>query len=138
MSADHSSHGNASEAPHLLRRFGLLEATALNMTNMVGIVLSASCERVDEIRITESVDCSTYESAGTQTAMGFSQEVVQEFQVSTVNFDLTTGLTNGAAINVTTRSGGNELHGSILTGGGDVHRKSGGLRQPFGKLVNES
>src|SRR6185295_1643188 len=29
--------GNASEAPHLLRRFGLLEATALNMTNMIGI-----------------------------------------------------------------------------------------------------
>ena len=42
------------------------------MTNMVGMVLSGSCERVDEIRITESVDCSTYESAGTQTAMGFS------------------------------------------------------------------
>ncbi|MHA7649248.1 NAD(P)H-dependent amine dehydrogenase family protein [Mycobacterium sp. ML4] len=44
------------------------------MTNMVGMVLSASCERVDEIRITESVDCSAYESAGTQTAMGFSQD----------------------------------------------------------------
>ncbi|WP_421845050.1 dihydrodipicolinate reductase [Mycobacterium sp.] len=43
------------------------------VTNMVGLVLSGSCERVDEIRITESVDCSTYESAGTQTAMGFSQ-----------------------------------------------------------------
>jgi 4-hydroxy-tetrahydrodipicolinate reductase len=42
------------------------------MTNMVAMVLSGSCERVDEIRITESVDCSTYESAGTQTAMGFS------------------------------------------------------------------
>jgi hypothetical protein len=45
-------------------------------------------------------------------AMGFSQEVVQEFQVTTVNFELTTGLTSGAAINVTTRSGGNELHGA--------------------------
>src|SRR3954454_23343026 len=44
------------------------------MTNMVGMVLTASCERVDEIRITESVDCSTYESAETQTAMGFSQD----------------------------------------------------------------
>lgn len=43
------------------------------MTNLVGMALSGSCERVDEIRITESVDCSTYESAGTQTAMGFSQ-----------------------------------------------------------------
>jgi Carboxypeptidase regulatory-like domain len=46
------------------------------------------------------------------SAMGFSQEVVQEFQVATVNFDLTTGLTNGAAINVVTRSGGNKLHGT--------------------------
>ena len=36
--------------------------------------VSGSCERVDEIRITESVDCSTYESADTQTAMGFSQD----------------------------------------------------------------
>ena len=41
------------------------------MSNMVGMVLSGACERVDEIRITESVDCSTYESAATQTAMGF-------------------------------------------------------------------
>ena len=40
---------------------------------MVGMVLSGACEVVDTITITESVDCSTYESAGTQTAMGFSQ-----------------------------------------------------------------
>lgn len=44
------------------------------ITNTVGMVLSGACERVDEIRITESVDCSTYESAGTQSAMGFGQE----------------------------------------------------------------
>jgi hypothetical protein len=44
------------------------------ITNVVGMVLSGACERVDEIRITESVDCSTYESAGTMTAMGFSQD----------------------------------------------------------------
>src|SRR5262245_35462314 len=46
--------------------------------------------------------------------MGLSQEVVQEFQIATVNFDLTTGLANGAAINVVTRSGGNELHGAAF------------------------
>src|ERR1700712_1769540 len=44
------------------------------MTNMVGMVLSGACEGVEEIRITESVDCSTYESAGTQAAMGFSKD----------------------------------------------------------------
>jgi 2,4-diaminopentanoate dehydrogenase len=43
------------------------------ISNLVGIVLSGACERVDEIRITESVDCSTYESAGTQSAMGFGK-----------------------------------------------------------------
>lgn len=44
------------------------------ITNMVGMVLSGACERVDEIRITESVDCSTYESAGTMAAMGFARD----------------------------------------------------------------
>jgi 2,4-diaminopentanoate dehydrogenase len=44
------------------------------ITNMVGMVLSGACERVDEIRITESVDCSTYESAETQSAMGFGKD----------------------------------------------------------------
>ena len=43
------------------------------MTNLVAMALSGSCERVDSVVITESVDCSTYESAETQTAMGFSQ-----------------------------------------------------------------
>ncbi len=46
--------------------------------------------------------------------MGFSQEVVQEFQVSTVNFDLSTGTTASGAVNVVTRCGGNELHGSAF------------------------
>jgi 4-hydroxy-tetrahydrodipicolinate reductase len=43
------------------------------VSNLVGMVLSGCCERVDEIRITESVDCSAYESAGTQSAMGFGR-----------------------------------------------------------------
>jgi hypothetical protein len=45
------------------------------------------------------------------SAMGLSQEVVQEFQIATVNFDLATGGTASGAINIVTRSGGNELHG---------------------------
>jgi hypothetical protein len=46
------------------------------------------------------------------TGMNFSQEVVQEFQVSSVNFDLSTGITSVGSVNVVTRSGGNEFHGS--------------------------
>jgi hypothetical protein len=48
------------------------------------------------------------------TAMGFSQEVVQEFQVSTVDFDLSTGMTASGSINVATRSGDNQWHGSAF------------------------
>ena len=47
-----------------------------------------------------------------QTQMNFSQEVVKEFQLSAANFDLSTGITSVGAINVVTRSGGNDIHGS--------------------------
>ena len=59
---------------------------------------------VDGATIRDSV------TGGTQ--QNFSQEVVQEFQVSSVNFDLSTSLTAGGAVNVVTRSGSNEFHGS--------------------------
>ncbi len=42
----------------------------------------------------------------------FSQEVVQEFQISTANFDLSTGIAAFGAINVVTRSGSNDFHGA--------------------------
>jgi amino acid transporter len=37
MKTDSEIIRDSQEQPHLLRRFGLLEATALNMTNMIGI-----------------------------------------------------------------------------------------------------
>jgi hypothetical protein len=46
------------------------------------------------------------------TGTNFSQEVVQEFQLSSVNFDLSTGITSIGAINIVTRSGTNSLHGA--------------------------
>ncbi|HLK69734.1 MAG TPA: carboxypeptidase regulatory-like domain-containing protein [Bryobacteraceae bacterium] len=46
------------------------------------------------------------------TGMNLSQEVVQEFQISSVNFDLSTGITSVGSVNVVTRSGGNDFHGS--------------------------
>ena len=42
----------------------------------------------------------------------FSQEIVQEFQISTTNFDLSTGVTGTGAVNIVTRTGGNDFHGS--------------------------
>lgn len=48
------------------------------------------------------------------TQQNFSQEVVQEFQVSSVNFDLSTGIAAGGAINIVTRTGTNDFHGSAF------------------------
>jgi hypothetical protein len=46
------------------------------------------------------------------TSMNFSQDVVQEFQLASVNFDASTGVAATGAINIVTRSGGNDFHGS--------------------------
>jgi hypothetical protein len=65
----------------------------------------------NSVRIT--VDGATVQDAiegGTQ--QNFSQEVVQEFQLSSTNFDLATGIGAGGSVNVVTRSGGNDFHGS--------------------------
>jgi hypothetical protein len=45
-------------------------------------------------------------------SQNFSQELVQEFQLSSVNFDLSTGNSVGSGINIVTRSGSNAFHGS--------------------------
>ncbi len=45
-------------------------------------------------------------------SINFSQEVVQEFQLSSVNFDLSTGITSVGSVNIVTRSGSNAFHGS--------------------------
>jgi hypothetical protein len=46
------------------------------------------------------------------TGQNFSQEVVQEFQLSSTNFDLSTGITAFGAINIVTRGGSNDFHGA--------------------------
>ena len=46
------------------------------------------------------------------TGQNFSQEVVQEFQISTANFDLSTGIAAFGAINIVTRSGSNVFRGA--------------------------
>jgi hypothetical protein len=46
------------------------------------------------------------------TAMNFSQEVVEEFQLSSANFDLSTGITSVGSVNIVTRSGTNDVRGS--------------------------
>ena len=62
------------------------------------------------------------------TGQNFSQEVVQEFQISTANFDLSTGIAAFGAINVVTRSGHQRVPGagySVLP-----QSQHGGVSQP--------
>ncbi|HSB09834.1 MAG TPA: TonB-dependent receptor [Blastocatellia bacterium] len=44
----------------------------------------------------------------------FSTETIQEFQISTFNFDLSTGVTSVGAINIVSRTGTNDLHGNAF------------------------
>ncbi|HML18778.1 MAG TPA: carboxypeptidase regulatory-like domain-containing protein [Bryobacteraceae bacterium] len=46
------------------------------------------------------------------TSMNFSQEIVQEFQIQSVTFDPSMGIAAGGGINIVTRSGSNDFHGS--------------------------
>jgi hypothetical protein len=46
------------------------------------------------------------------TSLNVSQEVVQEFQMSSVNFDASSGIGAGGQMNIVTRSGSNDFHGS--------------------------
>jgi Carboxypeptidase regulatory-like domain len=62
-----------------------------------------------------SVDGATINDRVTGgTAQNFSQESVQEFQISTFNFDPSTSVTSVGSINVISRSGSNEFHGTAF------------------------
>ena len=44
--------------------------------------------------------------------MNYSQDMIQEFQLSSAVFDLSTPINTGGAINIVSKSGSNEFHGS--------------------------
>jgi hypothetical protein len=77
--------------------------------SMLGAGLQTS-PRVGYTRVT--VDGGDVGAVGTIGAsIQVSQDAVQEFQLSTANFDASTGLTSNGAVNIITRSGGSRFHG---------------------------
>ena len=52
-----------------------------------------------------------WEGSGS-TSLNVSQEVVQEFQMTSVNFDASSGIGAGGQVNIVTRSGSNDFHGT--------------------------
>jgi hypothetical protein len=83
-------------------------------TSQYNAQFSVSVLGADAGRTSYTVDGGNIRDSieGTGPGMNFSQEVVQEFQLSSVNFDLSTGITAVGSVNVVTRSGGNSFHGS--------------------------
>src|SRR6185295_10641387 len=48
------------------------------------------------------------------TSQNFSSETVQEFQISTTAFDLSSGTVSAGAVNIVSRTGSNKFHGSTF------------------------
>jgi len=48
------------------------------------------------------------------TSQNFSAETVQEFQISTLGFDLSSGTVSAGAVNIVSRTGSNQFHGGGL------------------------
>jgi len=72
------------------------------------------------------------------TSQNFSQETVQEFEITSFMFDLATGTTATGAINIVSRRGSNDNHGSLFFYYRDNHlaaypalRRNPGNPEPF-------
>ncbi len=92
---------------------GVQPPSRTNSNRMLVPILGAPGVNLGGARFT--VDGGSVTSVGVGgSQINLSQEVVQEFQISTVNFDLSTGIASSGAVNVITRSGGNDVHGAAF------------------------
>ena len=86
----------------------------IGSTSQYNAQFSVSILGADAGRTSYNVDGGNIRDSieSTGPGMNFSQEVVQEFQLSAMNFDLSTGITAVGSVNIVTRSGSNDFHGS--------------------------
>jgi len=88
---------------------GAIDPTKVNAYRAVSVNGSSGTGtrvQIDGIDVTD-------ETVGTTTA-NISTDAVQEFQLSRSSFDLSTSLTTTGAVNINTRTGGNDYHGSAF------------------------
>ena len=76
---------------------------------MTGVSIGGRSGRVTRIQV-DGVDI-TDETVGT-TTMNITNESIQEFGISQSSLDPSTDLTSSGAVNIVTRSGTNDIHGS--------------------------
>ena len=99
-----------------------LEPGVLNPQRLTGgrvfiAPLGAGLQTIPRIGFTRvTLDGGNFETPGTVgSLLQISPEVVDQIQLSTVNFDVSTGLATSGAVNVVTRSGGNQYRLSAFT-----------------------
>ncbi len=115
------THGQIENIPLNGRSFlelgklepGVQPPSRANANRTLVPILGAPGVNVGGSRVTLDGGSVTSLSLG-GSQMALSQDVVQEFQISTVNLDLSIGNAVSGGINVVTRSGGNELHGAAF------------------------
>jgi hypothetical protein len=92
---------------------GVTNPTRLNDTRVFVSFLGSGLQTIPRVGYSRvTVDGASINMPGNAGVMfQVSQGVVKEFQLSTVNFDVTTSLASNGAINIVTRSGGNDYHG---------------------------
>ncbi|MBV9039107.1 MAG: TonB-dependent receptor, partial [Acidobacteriaceae bacterium] len=121
----------ASLAPGtVVRDGGAIDPTKSNTYRTVGIAGrsgTATRVQVDGIDITD-------ETVGT-TVANLSQDAVSEFQVSRSSLDLSTSLTSSGAVNIISKTGTNQLHG---TGFFDYTNNDLSARQNYNTVVPDS
>ena len=90
---------------------GVLVGTGVpsGKNDFVGVSIAGETAAATRITV-DGGSVNDYVTGGAE--QNFSQEVVQEFQVSTGNFDPSTGITAAGSINIVTRSGSNQFHGT--------------------------
>src|SRR5215813_1042380 len=93
---------------------GVTNPVATTNNRMLVPILGAGLQvipRIGYTRVTvDGANINLIASIG--ASLQVTQEAVEEFQISTVNFDPSTSLTSDGVINIVTRSGGNDFHGS--------------------------
>ena len=107
---------NALELARLLPGVLVSSGVPSGKNNFVSVSIGGETSAATRITV-DGGSVNDYVTGG--ALQNFSQEVVQEFQVSVGNFDPSTGLSAAGAVNIVTRSGSNDLHGSAFLYGRD-------------------
>jgi hypothetical protein len=99
---------------------GVTNPVRLNDNRTFVSLLGAGLQTIPRVGYSRvTIDGANVVTPGTAGVLfQVSQDIVQEFQISTANLDMATGLATNGAINIVTRSGTNDYRG----GGFIVHR----------------